>query len=101
MAARRPSRRRRLPRRHRRLAGRYASIELTTIWSPEYKITAERELWLAVLRAQASLGIEVPEQAIADYQRVLSTVDTASIAEREKITRHDVKARIEEFNALA
>jgi adenylosuccinate lyase len=83
------------------LAGRYASIELVTLWSAEHKIVLERRLWLAVLRAQASLGIDVPEGAIADYERVVEQVDLASIAARERITRHDVKARIEEFNALA
>ncbi|MFE0012354.1 adenylosuccinate lyase [Streptomyces erythrochromogenes] len=83
------------------LAGRYASAELAVLWSPEYKVTLERRLWLAVLRAQKDLGIEVPDAALADYERVLENVDLASIAEREKVTRHDVKARIEEFNDLA
>ncbi|MFI1966274.1 adenylosuccinate lyase [Streptomyces pathocidini] len=83
------------------LAGRYASTELAVLWSPEHKVALERRLWLAVLRAQKDLGIDVPEQALADYERVLEQVDLASIAEREKVTRHDVKARIEEFNALA
>lgn len=83
------------------LAGRYASAELAALWSPEQKVVLERRLWLAVLRAQRDLGIEVPEQALADYERALEQVDLASIAEREKVTRHDVKARIEEFNALA
>ncbi|MGY1434109.1 adenylosuccinate lyase [Streptomyces reniochalinae] len=83
------------------LASRYASPELVRIWSPESKIVLERRLWLAVLKAQRDLGVAVPEEALADYERVLETVDLASIAEREKVTRHDVKARIEEFNALA
>ncbi len=83
------------------LAGRYASAELTAVWSPENKVVLERRLWLAVLAAQRDLGVQVPEQALADYERVLERVDLASIAEREKVTRHDVKARIEEFNALA
>ncbi|WP_274555598.1 adenylosuccinate lyase [Streptomyces spiramyceticus] len=83
------------------LAGRYASAQLADLWSPEQKVKLERQLWLAVLRAQKDLGIEVPDAAIADYERVLDQVDLGSIAEREKVTRHDVKARIEEFNALA
>lgn len=83
------------------LANRYASPELKALWSPEYKIVLERQLWLAVLRAQAELGIDVPAGAVADYERVLEQVDLDSIAERERVTRHDVKARIEEFNALA
>ena len=55
-----------------------------------------------MLRAQAELGIDCPRTgSIADYERVIDQVDLDSIAERERVTRHDVKARIEEFNALA
>lgn len=74
---------------------------MTAIWSPTAKIIAERRLWLAVLSAQTELGVDVPDGAVADYERVLEQVDLDSIAARERITRHDVKARIEEFNALA
>ena len=71
------------------------------IWSPERKIVEERRLWLAVLRAQSALGTSVSDKAIAAYEKVLHQVDLESIIKRERITRHDVKARIEEFNALA
>jgi len=83
------------------LAARYASPELVQLWAPERKVVLERELWLAVLRGQRDLGVDVPAEAIADYERVLPSVDLASIAARERVLRHDVKARIEEFNALA
>lgn len=83
------------------LASRYASAEMVSIWSPEAKVVAERRLWLAVLRAQRDLGVEVPEGAIEAYESVLHQVDLDSIAERERVTRHDVKARIDEFCALA
>lgn len=83
------------------LASRYASADLAEIWSPRSKIVLERQLWIAVLKAQRDLGISVPEGAIADYQKVVDDVDLDSIAARERVTRHDVKARIEEFNALA
>jgi adenylosuccinate lyase len=83
------------------LAGRYASPAMTSVWSPEAKIVMERRLWLAVASAQIALGVDVPSEALDDYRRVLDTVDLASIADRERVTKHDVKARIEEFNALA
>jgi adenylosuccinate lyase len=83
------------------LAARYASPELVNLWSPEEKVRAERRLWLAVLRAQRDLGVAVPDGALEAYERVLDRVDLASIADRERVTRHDVKARIEEFSALA
>jgi adenylosuccinate lyase len=83
------------------LAGRYASEAMVELWSPEGKIVLERELWLAVLRAQRDLGVAVPDGVIEAYEAVLDRVDLASIAARERVTRHDVKARIEEFCALA
>jgi adenylosuccinate lyase len=83
------------------LATRYASRELVQLWSPVHKVVLERQLWLAVLRAQAELGLPVEAQALEDYQRVVAMVDLESIAARERVSRHDVKARIEEFNALA
>ncbi|MGB6106906.1 MAG: adenylosuccinate lyase [Mycobacterium sp.] len=83
------------------LANRYASAEMVAIWSPAAKVVAERRLWVAVLRAQRELGVDIPEAAIVDYERSTEQVDLESIAARERVTRHDVKARIEEFNALA
>src|SRR6266536_734025 len=83
------------------LAARYASTPMATTWSPERKIVLERELWIAVLRAQREIGVDVPNGAVEAYERVAEQVDLESIAARERVTRHDVKARIEEFAALA
>ena len=83
------------------LSNRYASAELSNLWSAEEKIIMERQLWIAVMKAQKDLGVEIPAEAIEAYEAVIDQVDLASIADRERVTRHDVKARIEEFNALA
>ncbi|MGD9418238.1 MAG: adenylosuccinate lyase [Verrucomicrobiota bacterium JB025] len=83
------------------LAERYASPALQAIWSPEGRILLEREFWIAVMKAQKDLGLDVPAEAIAAYEKVKDEVNLASIMERERVTRHDVKARIEEFNDLA
>ena len=83
------------------LAERYASPAVTAIWSPEGKIRLERELWIAVMTAQRALGLDIPAAAIADYERVKNDINVARIMERERVTRHDVKARIDEFCELA
>ena len=83
------------------LADRYASTAMRAIFAHEEKIIAERRLWLAVARAQNKLGHAISDAVLADYEKVITKVDLASIDAREKQTRHDVKARIEEFNALA
>src|SRR4029450_6123323 len=53
------------------------------------------------MQAQRDLGVDIPAEAIDDYRAVIDAVDLASIEARERVTRHDVKARIEEFSALA
>ncbi len=82
------------------LADRYASKEMREIWSREFKIKAERRLWITVLETQASLGFDVSPKVIEDYKKKISDINLASIDAREKVTKHDVKARIDEFNAL-
>lgn len=83
------------------LADRYASAEMATLWSPEEKIRIERRLWIAMMKAQQGIGIDIPTEAIEAYEAVIDDIDLASINERERITRHDVKARLEEFSDLA
>ena len=83
------------------LASRYASEPMQELWAPEAKIRLERQLWIAVMRAQQELGISIPKGIPEQYEAVIDTVDLESIAERERVTMHDVKARIEEFNDLA
>jgi adenylosuccinate lyase len=83
------------------LADRYASAAMRAIWSPRARIVLERELWIAVMRAQREFGLDIPAEAIAAYERVKDQVDFDRIRTRERVTRHDVKARIDEFCALA
>ena len=83
------------------LASRYASSEISEIWSPEGKVLLEREFWIVVMKAQQKLGIDIPESAINSYDKVKSQINLESISKRERKLRHDVKSRIEEFCDLA
>ncbi len=83
------------------LADRYASPEMVAIWSPRGKVILEREFWIAVMKAQGELGLDVPGEAIEAYERVKERVDLENIRARERESRHDVKARIDEFCALS
>jgi len=83
------------------LAERYASAAMKETWSAHGRILLERDFWIAVMKAQKDLGVAIPSEAIKDYERVRSDVDVAHIKERERVTLHDVKARIEEFSDLA
>jgi len=79
------------------LAQRYACDAVRRIWSGEGKVILEREFWIAVMKAQKELGLEIAQEAIDAYEKVKDNVNLDSISKRERITKHDVKARIEEF----
>ena len=83
------------------LAERYASAAMKDIWSQHGRVALERDFWIAVMKAQRDLGVPIPADAIRDYEKVKDQIDLASIAKRERLTLHDVKARIEEFSELA
>ncbi len=83
------------------LAERYATAPMRAIWSAEGKVRLERQYWVAVLKAQRDLGQSVPDGVIEAYEAALENINVASIMARERVTRHDVKARIEEFCDLA
>ncbi|MEJ7585039.1 MAG: lyase family protein, partial [Acidimicrobiales bacterium] len=83
------------------LADRYASTPMVELWTARHKVVLERRLWVAVLRAQRQAGMAVPDGVVQAYEEAVELVDLDSIAARERVTRHDVKARIEEFSTLA
>jgi adenylosuccinate lyase len=83
------------------LATRYATKEMVAIFDPVNKIINERKFWITILKLQQKAGLPITDSEITSYEKVIEKVDLASIDKREMKTRHDVKARIEEFNALA
>jgi adenylosuccinate lyase len=83
------------------LATRYATKEMVAIFDPLNKIIAERKFWITILRLQKAGGLSITDSDITSYEKVVEKVDLASIEKRERANRHDVKARIEEFNSLA
>jgi adenylosuccinate lyase len=83
------------------LAERYASVAMKAIWSQHGRVALERDFWIAVMKAQRDLGVPIPAEAIKDYEKVKDQIDLAAIDRRERVTLHDVKARIEEFSELA
>jgi adenylosuccinate lyase len=83
------------------LATRYATKEMVAIFDPVNKIISERKFWISILKLQQKAGLPITDSDIKAYEKVIEKVDLDSIDKREIKTRHDVKARIEEFNALA
>lgn len=84
----------------------YVSGSMRDLWSMEWQVVEERRWWLHIMefmRDNSRVYDAVPffDERLEAYHAVVHDVDLDSIAEQEKVTRHDVKARIEEFNRLA
>ena len=83
------------------IAARYASKEMADLFDREKRYLLERELWISILRLQIKNGLKVSPDAISAYEKVKEKINLESIDRREIQLKHDVKARIEEFNSLA
>jgi adenylosuccinate lyase len=74
---------------------------MVAIFDPVNKIVSERKFWITILKLQQKAGLPITDSDIKAYEKVVEKVDLSSIDKREMKTRHDVKARIEEFNGLS
>ena len=83
------------------LSHRYATEPINEIFSETGRIRAERDLWIAVLKAQRELGVDVPEEDVAKFQAARDSIDVAAIEAIERRTKHDVKAKIEAYVTAA
>ena len=74
---------------------------MLNIFSPAGRILLERELWIAVMKAQAELGLDIPQKAIKAYEKAKTDIDLDWIKKRDREIRHDQKAKLEAFNNVA
>ena len=74
---------------------------LVHVWTPIRNVELERALWLEVLQFHHRCGIAMSPHAVRDYRAAAPYINLERIEQRERVTRHDVKARIEEFNYMA
>lgn len=80
------------------LSNRYASEEMSHLFSPHFKFLTWRKLWIALAKAQKTLGLPISDKQIAEMQGALEKIDLASAEEYEKKFRHDVMAHIHAFS---
>jgi adenylosuccinate lyase len=83
------------------LVERYASRDMSAIFSPAFKFRTWRRLWLALAESQHSLGLEIPDAALAAMRAQLDNIDLARAAELETRLRHDVMSHVHHFGEVA
>jgi adenylosuccinate lyase len=83
------------------LAGRYASAEMSTLFSAQHKFETWRRLWLWLAEEERRLGLPISEEAIAQMRAHLADIDFDAAAREEERTRHDVMAHVRVFGEAA
>lgn len=79
------------------LIGRYASDEMSRLWSPQTKHSTWRRLWVALAEAERELGLDISEAQVAELRSHIDDVDFAAAARYEKQLRHDVMAHVHAY----
>jgi len=83
------------------LADRYASAEMSRVFSPQFKFETWRRLWLWLAEEERRLGLPIPEEGLAQMRGHVSDIDFEAAAKEEERTRHDVMAHVRVFGSAA
>ena len=83
------------------LSERYASREMSAIFSPRFKFETWRKLWVMLAEEERRLGLPIPEEALAQMRHNVENIDFEAAARFEKETRHDVMAHVRAFGLAA
>ena len=70
------------------LASRYASKTMLHLFSPDMRYETWRRLWVALARAEHTLGLPVTQQQVDELAAHVSPIDYDAVAKREKEVRH-------------
>eukprot|EP01031_Cornospumella_fuschlensis_P036697 gene36697-44518_t len=79
------------------LVERYASKEMSYIWSPEKKFTTWRQLWIALAESEKELGLDISEEQIQEMKQHVNDIDYELAEKKEAEFRHDVMAHVHTF----
>ena len=79
------------------LIGRYASTEMSQLWSPQMKHSTWRRLWVALAESERELGLNITQSQVDELRQHVDQIDFVAAAHHEKLLRHDVMAHVHAF----
>lgn len=82
------------------LSNRYASEEMQRIFSPQFKYSTWRKLWIALAEAEKELGLPITEDQIDEMRRHVDNIDFEAVSRYESELHHDVMAHIKAYADL-
>jgi adenylosuccinate lyase len=79
------------------LTSRYASLEMSRLWSARRKFETWRRLWIALAEAEAELGLDIRESQLEELRAHATDIDFAAADAYERKLRHDVMAHVHAY----
>ena len=76
------------------LLERYASKEMSHVFSPDFKFSTWRKLWVALAECESELGLPITREQVNEMKEHLTDIDYGAARNYEATTRHDVMAHI-------
>ena len=76
------------------LTKRYASKEMSYIFSDEFKFRTWRKLWIALAKGEKKLGLDITDEQINELEKFKDDINYEIASEREKIVKHDVMSHV-------
>jgi adenylosuccinate lyase len=76
---------------------RYASKEMSYIWSPAKKFSTWRKLWLALAEVEQQLGLQITDEQLEEMRNSINDIDFVLAEQKEAEFRHDVMAHVHTF----
>ena len=82
------------------LSSRYASDEMQYLFSPQFKFSTWRRLWIYLAEAEQELGLDITDEQLDEMRAHIEDIDFEKAAAFEKKLRHDVMAHVHTYGEL-
>ena len=73
---------------------RYASKEMSYIFSDDMKFSTWRKLWVALAEGEKELGLEITEEQLEELRANINNINYDEAIKKEKEVRHDVMSHV-------
>ncbi len=82
------------------LIARYASVEMSQLWSPQTKHSTWRRLWVALAESERELGLDISAAQVEELRAHVDDIDFHAVAKHENRLRHDVMAHVHAYGDI-
>lgn len=79
------------------LTDRYCSKDMSYIFSPQFKFSTWRRLWVALAEGEHELGINITEEQLDELRANIDNINFDEARKIEKEVRHDVMSHVKAY----